>query len=138
MYEYSLNKILCWNVWIEYRTYRIPNSIFDRFLKISICLFSCAKISDLFIEWFGRYRILNKFCSLGIWFWARILLKLFQALKVFKLRNLFYIQTLVMSMDVSKIILVHFEEVLKDSHTKKSELLKRGGWTKNPILAPLF
>ena len=29
-------------------------------------------------------------------------------------------------MDVSKIMLVHFEEGLKDLHTKKGELLKRG------------
>ena len=42
------------------------------------------------------------------------------------LGNFFYIQTLVMSMDVSKIIWVHFEEVLKDLHTKKGELLQRG------------
>ena len=56
----------------------------------------------------------------------RILLKLFQALKVFKLNGFLYMQNLMIFIDVSKIILVHFEEVLKDLHAKKGELLERG------------
>ena len=116
-------------------TYRIPISMFISFLEIFTYLPSCGKVLDFFIFWIESYRALKMGCSLETQFWVRILLKLFQYLKVFKLGSFFYMQTLMISIDVSKFILVHIGEVLKDLNTKNNELYEKG-CTKNSVLVP--
>ena len=62
-FKFGFGQNSCWNVLVDYMTFRTLILMFNSFLESSICLILCGKISYFFISWIESYKTLNRGCS---------------------------------------------------------------------------